>query len=191
MKKIYENYAHVLDYLPEGYPNEGMKRSKKSPVAQVVGENYFSLLEVVPKTELEVYERIFIGKGQRDKINHIKKRLFYEELTSTAKAELPYIVEEIVKKNEEEFVKFFNKARPISIRFHQLELLPGVGKKLMQSILDKRRKGEFKSFKDIDERVSSMPDPASMVVRRIVDELECKDRYTIFAPLRKAESEER
>lgn len=60
----------------------------------------------------------------------------------------------------------------------------------MQSILDERRKGEFKSFKDIDERVSSMPDPVGMIVRRVVDELECKDRYTIFAPLRKTESEE-
>ncbi|MCK4309947.1 MAG: DUF655 domain-containing protein [Methanomicrobia archaeon] len=191
MKKIYENYAYVLDYLSEGYFNEGMKRSKKSPVAQVLGETYFSLLEVVPKTELQTYERIFIGKGQRDKINHIKKRLFYDELTSTAKAELPYVIEEIVKNNEQEFVTFFNKARPISIRFHQLELLPGVGKKLMQSILEERRKGEFTSFKGVDERVPSMPDPASMVVKRVLDELECKDRYTIFAPLRKAESEER
>ncbi|HDM22790.1 MAG TPA: DUF655 domain-containing protein [Methanomicrobia archaeon] len=189
MKKIYENYAYVLDYLPEGYISGGMKRSK-TPVAQVIGEKYFSLLEVVPKTELEVYERIFIGKGQRDKITHIKKRLSYNELTSTAKAELPYVVEEIVKKNEEEFVKFFNNARPISIRFHQLELLPGVGKKLMKSILEERKKGEFKSFKDIDERVPSMPDPLNMIVRRVVDELECKDRYAIFAPLRKTEKEE-
>jgi putative nucleotide binding protein len=189
MAKLYENYAYILDYLPEGYPNEGLKRSKRSPVAHVLGESYFSLLEVVPKTQLTMHERIFIGKGQRDKITHIKRRLAYSELSPTARAELPYVVEEVVKNNEDAFVKFFNEARPISIRFHQVELLPGVGKKLMQSILNERRKGKFTSFKDIDERVPSMPDPTDMIVRRVLDELQGKDRYTVFAPLRRIDEE--
>ncbi len=187
MAKLYESYAYVLDYLSEGYPSERMSRSKKSPVGQVLGESYFSLLEVAPKERMEIHERVFVGKGERKKVSHIKKRLSYDEITSTAKAEMPYLVEEIVKKNEERFVKFFNDAKPISIRFHQLELLPGVGKKLMQSILKERKKEKFKSFKEIDERVPSMPDPTGMITKRVVNEIKGKDRYTVFALLRKKE----
>ena len=190
MAKLYETYAYVLDYLSRGYPGEGLRRSSRSPIAQILGETYFSLLEVVPRTALEMHERIFVGKGQRDKITHIKQRLYYSELTQTAKAELPFVVEKIVKNNEDAFVRFFNEARPISIRFHQVELLPGVGKKLMQSILAERRKGKFTSFKEIDERVPSMPDPTDMIVKRVIDELQGKDRYTVFAPLRRVKHEE-
>ncbi|MEA1993835.1 MAG: DUF655 domain-containing protein [Euryarchaeota archaeon] len=188
MPKLYENYAYILDYLPKGYPSERMKRSKSS-VAQAVGESYFSLLEVAPRTEMEINERVFIGKGKREKVSHIKKRLFYDDLTSAAKAELPYLIAKIVKGNEERFVTFFNNAGSLSIRFHKLQLLPGVGKKLMSSILKERKKEKFKSFKEIDERVSSMPDPTEMIVERIIDELKGKDRYTVFAPLRKIKKE--
>lgn len=188
MPKLYEKYAYILDYLPNGYPSERMRRSKSS-VAQGVGGSYFSLLELAPRTELEINERVFIGKGKREKISHIKKRLFYDDLTSAAKAELPYLAAKIVKDNEDRFVKFFNTAGSLSIRFHKLQLLPGVGKKLMSSILKERKKKKFKSFKEIDERVPSMPDPTDMIAERIMEELKGKDRYTVFAPLRKIKKE--
>jgi putative nucleotide binding protein len=36
----------------------------------------------------------------------------------------------MVKEQEERFVEFFNKAEPITTKLHQLELLPGIGKRL-------------------------------------------------------------
>lgn len=181
----YEEYAYVLDYLPEGYTDLNTGRRTGKPVAQVIGEKAFTLLEVAPKGDLTLYERVFIGKGQRDKILMINKKIHYDDLTATAKAELPYVVEEIVKNNEERFVQFFNVAPPITNRLHSLELLPGIGKKHMWEILDERKREPFKSFEDLHHRVKGLPDPAKMIARRVVDELEGKDRYRLFVGSRR------
>jgi len=176
----YEEYAYVLDYLPEGYLDISSGRRSGKPVAQVLGEKAFTLLEVTPKGDLMLYERVFIGKGNRDKILLINKKIAYSDLTDTAKAELPYVVEEIVKNHEERFVQFFNVAPPITNRLHSLELLPGIGKKHMWEIIEERQREPFKSFEDLRKRVKGLPDPVKMIAKRIVDELQDKDRYKLF-----------
>ncbi|HNR45306.1 MAG TPA: DUF655 domain-containing protein [Methanofastidiosum sp.] len=177
---IFEEYGIVLDYLPQGFPGENLPPHKRTPIAHIIGENYFSLLEVVPSEDLSMYERVFIGKGKRDKIARVKKRLRHNELSATAKGELRFIVEKIVSENEQKFVEFFSTSGPISIRYHKLELLPGLGKKLMNEILEERKKGPFKSFNDIKERVPSIPDPKKMIINRIINEMQEVDRYSIF-----------
>ncbi|ASJ10885.1 hypothetical protein A3L12_06015 [Thermococcus sp. P6] len=176
----YEEYAYVLDYLPEGYVDLSTGRRMGKPVAQVVGERAFTLLEVTPIGDLQPYERVFVGKGKRDKVFKINRKIHYDDLTATARAELPYVVEEIVKRNEDYFVQFFNVAPPITNRLHSLELLPGIGKKHMWEIIDERRREPFKSFEDLHSRVKGLPEPAKMIARRIVDELQGKDRYRLF-----------
>ena len=57
--------------------------------------------------------------------------------------------------NEKEFVDFFNKAEAINKRIHQIELLPGLGKKHTMEIIKQRKEKEFESFQDIKERVFS------------------------------------
>ena len=177
---VFEEYGIVLDYLPQGSPSENLPPHRRTPIAHIMGENYFSLLEVVPSTDLSMYERVFIGKGKRDKIARVKKRLHHDELSATAKSELKFIVEKVVSENEQKFVEFFNTSGPISIRYHKLELLPGLGKKLMNEILEVRKKGPFTSFKDIKERVPSIPDPKKMIINRIINEMQEVDRYSIF-----------
>ncbi len=176
----YEEYAYVLDYLPEGFTDLRTGRRTGKPVAQVIGEKAFTLLEVAPKTDLMLYERIFVGKGPRDKVLMINRKISYDELTATAKAELPYVVEEIVKNNEERFVKFFTLAPPVTNRLHSLELLPGIGKKHMWEILEERKKEPFKSFEELKERVKGLPDPSKMISKRVVEEIMGKDRYRLF-----------
>lgn len=178
MQKTYEDYAVVLDFLPQGYPTE--KGFKRTPIVQLFGETHFSLLEAIPRGHLASHERVFIGKGDRRKINHIKRRLTFDDLTSSAKAELPYAVEEVVERTEQRFVDFFNTCRPITIRFHQLELLSGVGKKLMNEILNQRRREKFIGFDDIKKRIPSVPDPKKMIAKRIVLEIKGEDKYRIF-----------
>ncbi len=178
MQKTYEDYGVVLDYLPQGYPTE--KGFKRTPIVQLLGETHYSLLEAIPRGRLASHERVFIGKGNRKRINHIKRRLSYEDLTSSAKVELPYVMEEVAERYEERFVEFFNTSRPITIRFHQLELLSGVGKKLMNEILVQRRREPFSSFKDIKGRIPSIPDPKKMIAKRIVLEIKGEDKYRIF-----------
>ena len=168
----------VLDFLSTGHAS-----GRKEPIAQVIGEKYFSLLEVVikPGALVKNGDKLYIGEGKRDTVDHIKRRIGANELTSFAKSEVPFLVEKIVNENEAKFVEFFNTARPVSTRLHQLELLPGVGKKHMWGIIEERKKGPFKSFEDIKNRIKLIPDPKGSVVKRIIEEIENEDeRYRIF-----------
>ena len=66
-----EEYGLVIDFLPHGKAGE----AQREPVAQVIGESYFTLLEVVvkPDAKVKVGDRIYLGKGTRDVVDHIKK----------------------------------------------------------------------------------------------------------------------
>ena len=91
------------------------------------------------------------------------------------------MIKEIVQKNENRFVQFFNSAQPLTTRMHQLELLPGLGKKHMWEILEERDTEPFKHFNDIKKRVKLMPDPEKAVIRRIINEIQGKEKYRIFS----------
>lgn len=177
-----EEYVYVLDYLPEGRVDASHHRY---PVVYGVGENQFTILELVPKNNvtLSIGDRIYVGKNpkKREKIKKIKGRFRFEDLTATAHGELPYVLFDIVKRKEPYFVQFFNNAPAISTRFHVLELLPGLGKKMMHDILAERRKQKFSSFKDMVDRIDFLRDPAKLVAKRI--ELELTDpnqKYRLF-----------
>lgn len=183
-----EDYAIILDYLPLGYLKEGASSFKKKPVAQAIGIEEFTLLELTPKekVDLDIHEKVYIGAGKREKIARVNRRLKYDKLTATAKIELNYVIEEIIKENEEKFVQFFNEAGPISTRLHQIELLPGIGKKHMWDILNARKEKEFENFQDIKQRVPMLADPVKLISKRILMELEGssdrkgKRKYILF-----------
>jgi putative nucleotide binding protein len=177
-----EETVIILDFLPNGYPFDKTPLHKKSAIAQAIGTKKFTLLEIVPRkgTHLTLMDEVYIGIGKRDKVHHIKGRLSLDKLTQTAKLELDSVVKELIKKNEKEFLNFFNKAQPLSIRMHSLELLPGVGKKHVKEILEEREIGPFKSFKEMKERVKLMPDPETVIFRRIMLELEGHEKHKLF-----------
>lgn len=179
--KKYEEFAYVLDNLPQGYANDPRPTFQREPVTQAVGETHFTLLELVPRkgVSFSLHERIYIGKGSRKKIDHVQRRIRYDDLTPTAKSELPFVIEKIVMLREKGFVKFFNNARPITTRMHQLKLIPGIGRKTMWLILEERKKESFKSFEDINNRVR-MPEPKKAIVNRILSELKGEDKYRLF-----------
>lgn len=177
----YEDYAYVLDFLPYGHVDDKRPIHKREPLAQVVGEKHFTLLEVSIKKGVMplVGDRVYIGKGERDVVFKIKRRIKYDELTPTAKAELPYVLEKIVKSQEKRFVDFFNKAEPITTKMHQLELLPKIGKKTMWNMIEERKKKSFESFQDIADRIRIQPE--KVIVLRIIFELQNPDtKYKIF-----------
>ena len=177
-----EEQAIVLDFLPNGYPFDTRPSYLKPPIAQAIGKSTFTLLELVPKKEvfLQPYQEVYIGEGKREEIHHINGRLSVEKLTSTAKAELEFVIKDLVKKNEKIFIEFFNKAQALSTRMHQLELLPGLGKKHMWEILEARKEKPFDTFDDIKKRVKLMPDPEKIVVKRILQELSGKEKHILF-----------
>lgn len=177
-----EEYAIILDFLKHGYPEDSKPLHKRMPIAQAIGETHFVLLELVPKPEvfLQPFERVYIGEGKRDTIHHIIGKIVPSKLTQTAQNELPFIIKDLILKNPDKFIHFFNTAGPINMRRHQLELIPGIGKKHMLQILDARRDGDFKSFDDLKTRVSLMPDPEKAIAKRILVELEGNEKYNIF-----------
>ena len=173
-----EEYAVILDYLPNGYPLE----KKMMPIAQAIGKRNLVLLELVPRrgVSLETGEEVYIGEGKRDKVYYILGRLQKEKLTESAKNQLQEFVDKIVKEQEKEFVEFFNKSEAINKRLHQIELLPGFGKKHMQEILKQRKEKEFESFEDMKQRIQNLPDPEKAIQKRILSELTDVERYNLF-----------
>ncbi len=173
-----DEYVIVLDFLPHGKASD----RRPEPVAQVIGEKFFNLLEVVIKDGVTVKpgDKLYIGEGKREEVKYIRGRISYDELTAFAKDQLEEMLEKLVEQNEERFVQFFNRAGPITTRLHSLEVLPGIGKKHMWEIIEQRRKKPFESFEDIKKRIEMLPDPKKIVVKRILEELKGTDKYRLF-----------
>jgi len=173
-----EEYAIVIDFLPYGYPLE----KKMMPIAQAIGTINFTLLQLIPRRgiKLELKEKVYIGEGKRDKIYYILGRLPREKLTETAKLQLQEFAMNVIKEQEKKFVDFFNTAEAINTRLHQLELLPGFGKKHMNAILEERKKEPFKNFEDIKKRIPNIPDPKKAIEKRLLQELESIERHNLF-----------
>ncbi len=174
-----EEYAYIIDYLPQGAP--GGSFGKKEPLCYALGDDEFKLFELVPKAGamITIGDRVFIGKDtadqKRDVIDHVKRRINFNDLTSNAVAELEYAVTDIVLAKQDRFIRFFNEAEAISMRKHLLEELPGLGKKSMNAVLEERKKGNFKDFTDLTER-TGIKTPEKLITARICLEIEDPDR---------------
>jgi putative nucleotide binding protein len=173
-----DDYIIVLDFLARGHADS----RRAEPIVQGVGNNFLSLLEVVIKTDVVIKpgDLVYIGEGKRENVKYIKGRIKYDHLTGFAKKELEDVIDKIIDHDEKRFVNFFNVAGPVSTRLHSLELLPGIGKKHMWSIIGERRKKKFESFEDLKTRVEMLPDPKRMIKRRIIEELKESDRHRLF-----------
>ena len=170
-----DEYVKVLDFLEHGKSNEREER-----VAQTIGTEHYTLLEVVMREDERPKggEELYIGEGDRDKVEFIKSRINYNDLTGNAQNELKYVLDAMIGERENEFVEFFNTATPVTPRRHAFELLPGIGKKHMQKLLDERENDKFDSFEDINNRVPSMPGAKDTVKKRIIQELKGEDIRT-------------
>lgn len=178
-EKRYEEYAYVLDYLPHGRP--GTRPYRAGALVQVVGENFFTLLEAVVREGLilKPYDRVYVGKDTRERVTYIIGRIGYAELTTAARMELTAVVEKIVLNREKWFIHFFNSVQAITPRMHALELIPGIGKKYMWQILDERDRKPFQSFEELQQR-ANLPNPAKLVAKRVLEELEGESKYRLF-----------
>ena len=173
-----DDYIIVLDFLPHGKSTD----RKSEPVAQGIGDKFLNLLEITVKegVSVEHKDRVYVGDDKRDQVQYIRGRIKYEDLTNYSKNVIKDVVTELVTNNQKRFVNFFNKAGPVTTRLHSLELLPGVGKKHMWEIIRERRSKPFEDFADLHKRVPMLPDPKNMVIKRVIEDLEEKDRYKLF-----------
>lgn len=177
--KKYEEFAHVLDFIPHG--RSTIIKGREGPIVQAVGEERLTLLEVVAMENASFTpgEKIAIGKEGRSKIISVLGRLSYGELTQEAKNELPVVIEEIVKANEAKYISYFNGLQAVTPRLHALELIPGIGKTFMLEILKQRERQPFTSFEDLQKRVG-MREPQRAVAKRILEEIAGGSRINLF-----------
>jgi putative nucleotide binding protein len=178
-QRKYEEYAYVLDFIQRG--KSTTVRAREGIIIQAIGEEHLTLLELlgIQNMSFEVGERLYIGREGRDKVVSVLGRLEYKDISQSAKNELTNIVEKIVIANEKRFVDYINMAPPITPRIHVLELIPGIGKTYMMTIIKERDKKKFESFADIQERVG-LRDPAKLIARRIIDEIAGEERRNLF-----------
>jgi len=178
-QKKYESVAYILDFKLN---SESLTiKGKRGTIIQAIGGDYFMLLELlgIPGVNYVILEKLNISKERREKVLSVLGKLKYESLTSIAKNTLPQAVETIVRENEQKFVNFFNNAMPVTPRLNSLELIPGIGKTLMNVILKEKEKKPFTSFKDIEERVG-LKDPAKKITERILEELKGNQQIYLF-----------
>ncbi len=180
-----EEYVYVLDYLPNG--PAGARGARIEPIVYAIGESEFRLFELVakPKAAIQFEDRIYIGAetSRRTVIDHVKRRIKFNELSATAQGEIEYAIAAIVRANEQKYLAFYNKSEALSLKKHALEELPGLGKKTMNAILEERKKGDFASFQDLADRVPALKQPEMYIVRRIIDEIEDSEhKHFLFVP---------
>lgn len=178
-EKRYEEFAYVLDFHPEG--KSAVIKGREGPIIQAIGEERLTLLELlaVENQDFELGEKLRIGREGRDKIVSVLGKLTYEDLSPEAKSQLPSVCEAIVKSREAKYVSYFNDLQPLTPRLHGLELIPGIGKTFMKTIVEEREKKPFSSFEDIQNR-SGLREPAKLVAKRVVEEISGDSRINIF-----------
>jgi putative nucleotide binding protein len=171
--------AVVLDSLPHGRTEDDRPQYQKQPLAYALDVADFALYElVVDDPEFTFGDRIDVDAEPG--IESVYET-DYEDLPGGAQSELEYAVAELVAAESDRFVDFYNDAQPITLRLHQLNLLPGIGKKLRNTILDERKRQPFESFEDLESRVSGLHNPEEVLVERILEEIREEDlKYRIF-----------
>ena len=175
----YEEYAYVLDFNSRG--KSSTVRGKDGIIVTSIGEDRLTFLEVlgVPNSRFEIGEKIYIGKEGRTKVLSVLGKMEYDKISSSAQSELDLVVETIVTANEQKFVAYLNNAQPLTPRIHALELIPGIGKIYMKTMLEEREKQKFESYQDLQDRVG-FKEPIKHISERILDEITGESRMNLF-----------
>ena len=174
--------AIVLDFLAHGRTEDDRPQYQKQPLAYALDREDFRLYEVVlgADADVSIGDDLVVDRAS-DAIERTGE-VEYKDLPGGAQSELDYAVEDLATEEERRFVDFYNDAQPITLRLHQLNLLPGIGKKLRNAILDERKRGPFESFEDLGERVDGLHNPEEVIVERILEEIRKDDlKYRTFA----------
>ena len=171
--------AYVLDFCPPN-PEDRHREHREHDFLQLIGDTYFTLMEALPREDAEIAigSRVWLLGPNSAIVECSTIIIGYDDLSPYAKSKLEEVVENIVREKEKVFVEFFNTAPPVNIRFHTLELLPGIGKKTAMKIIEEREREPFKSFDDIKRRVKI--DPVKVITNRIIRELKGDERYYLF-----------
>ncbi|OLS25455.1 MAG: hypothetical protein HeimC3_14420 [Candidatus Heimdallarchaeota archaeon LC_3] len=173
-----EFFGIIFDFGQE-FLTESSYR-KEFNVIHVIGEDHYSLLKIFLKHQL-------MGKVIGDRIDLEANKSSFHRIRRISLKQIPrgseYPLEEqltkiVTDQENSKFIKFFNEAKPITIKLHQLKLLPGVGQKRMWTIIESRKQKKYDSYKDIEKRAGFSPIP--VLVKRIFEELSGEEQHVLF-----------
>lgn len=184
-----DRIVQILDILLHGHFSNDVPMHKQRPIVQLISLEDFVLYEVafIKDSDLKVQEKGIYGDfKEAHKLGRVTKKIDYDDLTPTSKALLNSVLEARIREETEEFLYFFNNSVSITPRLHQLQLIPGVGNKLMWEIIETRNRKKFESFEDISER-TSISDPINLLVKLIVKELGRDVKYYTFSKTQRYE----
>lgn len=172
---VRETHAYVLDVKSRG--RSTIYRSREGMMVTALGEQRFVLLEMLAKSGsvFEAGERIAVD----GRIQAVLGRLDYSRISDSAAREVPRAIQQIVECGESRFVAYVNAAGLVTTQAHAIGMLPGVGKSLLNTILEERRRCPFESYADIETR-TGWRFPAENLVQRIRDEMEGRTGMRLF-----------
>jgi putative nucleotide binding protein len=116
--------AVVLDFLPHGRTEDDRPQYEKEPLAYALDVETFRLYELIVDDDgVSIGDRVDIYDSEAfERVTEVD----FEDIPGGAQSELGYAVEDLVEAEEDRFVDFYNDAQPITLRLHQLNLLPGI-----------------------------------------------------------------
>lgn len=180
---------YILDILEHGHIKDG--RSGQFPLVQAIETPDFNLFELSYKRgeEIKLQDKVVLGPNSI--VGKVRKRLKYHNLTTTAKDLLQSTIEIHIEDSEPYYLNFLNTAGPITTKRHKLNLLPGVGQKLLWEIIDQRNKKPFESYLDFDERIKSIHNVKNLIAKRILNEMiDDEEKHYLFVKHRKPNSQQ-
>jgi putative nucleotide binding protein len=154
------------------------------PSGQIIVMPNFYIYEITLNKDkiqdLKLEEKYEFRLGKDSPFRRVNKLLDYDQLTPASVNSLQSVIKNYVAHHEERFIKFINNVGPITIKRHYLEVLPGVGKKLMNKIITERNRKPFETYEELHNRVPGFK-PVEVLTKRIIEELENKDvKHRLF-----------
>ena len=145
-------------------------------VLVVVTEPSLHVIRLRPKPNAglqNVGSRIYMGidHSKRDVIQDILGFARIRDLSNSASAELPIVIQQIIEDSPDVFVQqFFNRAGNLSLKMHAFELLSGVGNKKALEMVASRGRAGWENFTQLNEDCGI--NASELLAKRFVSEIE-------------------
>jgi len=155
-----ETHARVLDHGSKG---------PEMIIAITERDLRISRLKAVQGTELKFLgDRIAIDSSS-EIISEIIGLTRITSLSPTVLEELPKVIASMLQDSPERCLGFYNRAGPLSLKMHSYELLPGIGSKKAQEMVETRGRVGWTELSALDEACGI--DSANLLANRLIEEM--------------------
>ncbi len=142
-------------------------------VINCITENHLYLIKARTKPgcgNLSSGKKLALPEDESSEIAMVLGRGRFRELPNTAQLALVDVVKQILSDNPKPSLTFYNRAGPVSLKFHAFQLLPGVGPSKAKKMIQSRTSMGWFSFEEVDEACEI--DSLQLISERLVEELE-------------------